>query len=88
MSAPKMRLSLYRTLWGVTQNADGPYTLKQALEKIKGVGTYDGIESPCAAAATVGVKVSASSALFAHSIFMEKSRLGLSMFFTTPKHLC
>lgn len=38
-----MRLSLYRTLWGVIKAGDGPYTMAEALPKIKELG-YDGIE--------------------------------------------
>jgi len=38
-----MRLRLYRSLWGVIKQADGPLTFEQALPKIKSLG-YDGIE--------------------------------------------
>jgi len=36
-------LSLFRSLWGVIKQADGPMTIEQALPKIKALG-YDGIE--------------------------------------------
>jgi len=38
-----MRLRLFRSLWGVIKQADGPLTFEEALPKIKSLG-YDGIE--------------------------------------------
>jgi len=49
-------LSLFRPLWGVVREADGPWTIPEAISKIAATKKYAGVEAPIKLAMDFGTK--------------------------------